>query len=125
MVRLGRRGSLPDRPDGLVGDDDPVEVGAGELSEAALELGRDHRSGGIRRPGRSLADTDDRDEVPAQRRPDLGRDDRIGLAVIAASLGVADLDVAAAEIDEHRGGHVAGVGAAIFRMDVLAAVADR
>ena len=51
-------------------------------------------------------------------------DDLIGLAEERAALAVADDDIAHAEVGEHVGGNLAGVGAALFKVDVLRADGD-
>ena len=58
-----------------------------------------------------------------QRRFRLGADERVGLVMERATLGMADDDVGRARVLEHRGGNVAGEGAARLRMAVLGAEA--
>ena len=55
---------------------------------------------------------------------DLLVHDLVGLAEEGAALAVADDDIAHAQIGEHIGGHLAGVGAALFEVDVLRAHGD-
>ena len=66
-----------------------------------------------------LADAQDRHQAVAQGRDELARDERVVFPVQGAPLGMADDDVAAADIGEHRGRDLAGMGAGFFRADVL------
>ena len=71
--------------------------------------------------GLGLADADDGEEAGAPGGGGLGGDERVGLAVVGAALGVADDDRHGAGVGEHLGGDVAGVGARGLRVAVLAA----
>ena len=73
----------------------------------------------------ALADAHDRGHVRGQRLVRLGVDDLVGLGVVLAALGVADDDVGAAELGQHRRRDLAGVGAGVLGRDVLGAVPDR
>ena len=54
----------------------------------------------------------------------LGVDERVGLAVIGAALGMADDDGGGAGIGQHLGGDIAGMGAGGERMAILRAEQD-
>jgi hypothetical protein len=71
-----------------------------------------------------LADADDRGHAGRLGPLGLGADQRVVLRVVLPTLGVAYDDVGAAELASMAGGHLAGVGAALVRGDVLRAVAD-
>src|SRR3546814_48602 len=122
---VGRRGgaACADRPDRLVGDDEAARLHA--HGDGALHLARDHRQGllGVALL-LGLADADDGHQPGAERRLGLGAHLRIGLVVVGAPLGMADDDVAAADVAQHPRGGVAGVRARPGAVAVLAAEGD-
>src|SRR5512139_507476 len=71
-----------------------------------------------------LADTHDRSDAVLQRGERLRGHQRVGLAVVLAALGVADHDVGAVQLGQHRRGDVTGVRAGGVLGDVLRAVLD-
>src|SRR5208337_1109200 len=115
-----RRKAGADRPHRLIGDDDGrTRSGRGQRFS---QLPDDH---GGRPPGLALgsrlADADDRYEPGLQRRFRLGAHQPVGLVMQHAALGVADDDIGRAGVLEHRGGNVAGEGAARLGMAILRA----
>jgi len=119
-VVRGRRAARPDRPDGLVGDDEafgrePVRHGARDLPSDDLE-----RPAGVAL-GLGLADADDRNESRGVRRFGLRPNHRVGFAVVGTALGMADDDEAAAGVPQHRRRNVAGMGALRLGMAILGA----
>src|SRR5690606_6629348 len=71
-----------------------------------------------------LADAQDRNEARREGGLDLGVGDLLGLAMVFATLRVADRHVGAAERRQHRAGDLTGVGAGLVGGDVLRAVGD-
>jgi hypothetical protein len=72
-----------------------------------------------------LANADNGNQAGAERRLRLGAHQVIGFAVIAAPLGMADDDVAAADVGQHGRADIAGVRALLGRVAVLRAQAHR
>src|SRR5690606_8727798 len=118
---LGRRDlARADGPHGLVGDDERRELRGGETRERALDL-RERVGDLLARLAdvQTLAHADDRGDALTHGGDDLLVDQRDRLAVVLAALGVADRDVAHAELGEHRRRDLAGVRALGVRRDVL------
>ena len=83
----------------------------------------------IDRPSRvpffeGLADADDGGEPCRYRRLPLGLDRCAAFAVVGAPFRVPHDDVGAAQIDEHRGGNVSGMGTGRGGVAVLPAEFD-
>src|SRR5215831_3169615 len=74
--------------------------------------------------GQVLAHAHDRGDSRPEGGLGLRVHRRVVLAVVAAALGVPDHNVGAAELGQHRPGHIAGVGAAVVGREVLRPVAD-
>ena len=119
----GGRAPGADRPDRLVGDDQPV--GGGIARQAAFELGREPLQ---RPPGQpfllGLADAEHDQEPVRQRRLGLGAHDRIGLAQPMPPLGVPDDHGLGPRILEHRRADRAGEGTLGLLVAVLPADDD-
>ena len=71
-----------------------------------------------------LADAKDRNQARSPSAGDLAANDGIGLAMAMAPLGMSDDHMAAAEIRQHLGADVAGIGALWGGVAVLAAEGD-
>ena len=86
-----RRATRADRPDRLVGDDDPVELLSVNRRQVGLELAAQNRLGlaGVAL-GLALADAEDRLQPGGERRRDLAGQRLVGLAEVLAALGVAE-----------------------------------
>ena len=115
---LRRRGAArADGPDRLVGDDGlsrrPRHAAHGQHG---VELPGDHLR---RAPALALlerlADAQHGHEPLRLRRDELARNQRVGLAVERAALGMADEHVAATDVLQHRCGDFAGEGALRLR----------
>ena len=132
--RVGHRGGVrargvapgPDRPHGLVGDDEARRGERGRVAtlEAAAQLGVDDlglASGLAVRE--HLADAHDRTQPAGDRLVELLADELVGLARKRAPLGVAE-DDPRGEPCEHRDGDLARVGAGQLLVDVLRPDAD-
>ena len=116
----GRGAAGADRPDRLVGDDEPVRGGV--AGDRAGELRADAAEGlaGVAL-GLGLADADDGEEAGPPGRGGLARDERVVSPWSAAALGMADDHRDRAGVRQHLGGDVAGMGAGGLRVTVLAA----
>ena len=123
-LRHGRRAPGADRPDRLVGDSELL--GREPIRQRARELARDHGERLARVAlGQRLADADDGARAPRAAPPrTLAAHQRVALAMIGAALGMAEDDVAAAGIAQHRGADVAGMRALLGRVAILAAERD-
>jgi len=119
-VDRGGDGAGADRPDRLVGQD---QLGVAEpFGERAGELAGDHRDMIAGEAlGLGLADADDRLEAGGERGLGLGADDRVGLALLGAALGMPDDDQPRARFLEHRHRDAAGMGPARLEVAVLCA----
>ena len=111
-----------DRPDRLVGDDDASQAARIDRGQVGLELALEH---GLGLAGVALlldlADAEDRLQAGEQRRWDLARQRLVGLAEVAATLGVAEEDSLDAGLDQHRRRDLAGEGARAVLVHVLGA----
>ena len=74
--------------------------------------------------GEQLAHADDRHQPGGQGGADLEIDLLVGFAQDVPALAVSQDDVAAAQVDQHRGADLAGEGAAGFVIHVLGAERD-
>jgi hypothetical protein len=113
----------------LTGTDGPHRfVGDHRVGKRLLAAQREHRVellgddalGGARLAlGELLTHAQNGREISGQRRAELARDQRAVLAEQRAPLGVANDDVVAADITQHRARHLAGVGAGRLDGEVL------
>ena len=121
---LGRRGGFAraDRPHRFVGDDRAGEcLGAGLLEDRG-ELGLDPVFGLARFAlVQRLAHAQHRHQSGVLGCEELAGDHGVVLGVMLAALGMPDQAVAGADIDQHRGRHLAGVGALFVGAHVLGA----
>ena len=114
LLGLGRRGGLAgaDGPDGLIGDDDLLHVLGGEVLEDGLGLGG---ANGEVLAGLALvevlADAEDDAETRLEGEFHFLDELLVGLAVVLATLGVAEDGPLAADGLQHVDGDFAGVGA--------------
>ena len=110
-----------DRPHRLVGDDDRRQVVSGNPGERPEDLLGDDRLGPPRLPLlERFPDADDRRQPRGEDRFDLGVDRRVGLPEQRPPLRVPQNAVAAADVAEHAGGHLAGEGPAFLVVGILA-----
>ena len=72
-----------------------------------------------------LTTADDRRHAGLDDLLGLGVDELVGLLVVLTTLGVADDNVAAAELGEHGARNLTGVGTVVVGGDVLGTVGDR
>lgn len=109
-----------DGPNRLIGHNQPFCSHTD--GDRALELPGNHRQRLAGRPlAGGFADTDNRHQPGGQRRFRLGPDQCITFTVVGAPLGVAEDDVTAAQIAQHRAGSITGVRARGRRVAVLSA----
>ena len=114
-----------DGPDGLIGDDAAAQLVGGHAVQGALHLEGDPLAGDSGLPLlQALAHADDGIHAGVQYGVDLLVDCLVGLAEILAALAVAHDDVFYAQVLQHFGGHLAGVGALLLKVDVLGAHGD-
>ncbi len=71
-----------------------------------------------------LAHAQHRHQAGVARGHELARDQLAALVVVLAALGMPDQAVGGADVDQHRGGDLAGVGALLVGADVLRAEGD-
>lgn len=108
-----------DGPDGLVGDNDFINVFFADIGEAAVELVEDSRFGfAVFSFGGGFANTEDRGEVVTNGGGDFGANVFVGFVEEVATLGVANEGVVN-EAAELRDGGFAGIGAVIAPVEVL------
>ena len=114
-----------DGPDGLIGDDALAQLLGGDAGQGGLHLQGDELHGDAQLPLlQALAHADDGMQTRLQSGQNLLVDGEIRFAEILAALGVADDDVFDAQVLEHIGGNLAGVGAGLFIEHVLRAHGD-
>jgi hypothetical protein len=128
LLGVGGGGHLAgtDRPDRFVGDDDVGELVGGDPGERGPGLVHDVADvvAGLADLER-FPDADDGPQPVSQGGDGLGGDGRVVLGVVLAAFGVSDDDPGAAELREHRGGDLAGVGAGLVGGDVLRPVGEQ
>ena len=111
-----------DGPHGLIGDDALAQLLGGYAGQRGLHLQGDELHGDAQLPLlQRLTHADNGVQTGLQRGQYLLVDDEIRLAEILAALGVADDDVLHAQILQHIGGDLAGVGAGLLKEHVLCA----
>src|SRR4029450_12991464 len=116
----------PDRPDRFVGDHDAAGLRRLDTGESPIELTKRVLDlTALAAYIEALPDAHDRGELVGLGRLDLGVHEGIVLMVVLPPLRVTDDDIAAAELGEHGGGHLAGVGAVLVLRHVLRAVLDQ
>src|SRR2546425_9354037 len=116
----GRGAARADRPDRLVGDHAPGDLGGRGAGEGARHLPLDDRGGRVGVPlGERLADADGRRELGGEDGVQAAVHRLVGLAEVLAALGVPDDDVRAPRLAQHRRRDLAGVGALRLPVDVL------
>jgi hypothetical protein len=123
LLGLLRRRHLPraNRPHGFIGDDRLLQVVRRDAGERTPHLRGHHVAGAACLPlFECLANAHDRDQPRGKRGLCLGVDDCVGLAEQRPPFGVAEDHVAAAKVEEHRRGDLAGEGTARLVEHVLA-----
>ena len=111
-----------DGPDGLIGDDALAHLLRGYAGQGALHLEGNELQGHAHIPLlQALAHADDGVQARLQGGVDLLVDGHVGLAEVLPPLTVADNDILDAQVLEHIGGHLAGVGAVGLKVQVLRA----
>src|SRR4029453_720631 len=99
---------------------------AGEAGQGAADLALDDLGGAAGLALlQDLADADDRLHAGPEHGPGLAVDQLVVLARVLAALGVADGHVLAAQLGQHRGRDLTGVGALGLGVAVLGAEGDR
>ena len=124
-LRGRRRAPGADRPDGFIGDDEVVGIGARRQRADQLR-GNDLDRAVLVALGERLAYAQDRGHPRLQHGGGLRLHDRVRLGVLGAPFGMADDDEAAAGILQHVRRHVAGesprrLGVAVLRAQPHAA----
>ena len=123
---VGGRGLAgADRPNGLIGDNELVAVGGGNVLKTDVHLALDDF---IELSGFALferfADADDSCKTGGDDGARTLIDGLVGLAEVLTALGVSDDDVLSAGIEKHSGGNFARIGALLFPMGVLGSDTD-
>ena len=121
LDRLQRRDAAgADRPDGFIGDGQPV--GACAFGQRGEQLGSDHFVGIARiAHGERFAHAQDHLHARGMGGDRLGGDISVGLAARLAPFAMAGDDPGRPRLDQHLGRQRAGIGAAQFHMAVLGA----
>ena len=111
---------IADRPDWLVRKDQPGQSIGRHASQPVDDLPIKHRFGlaGLALL-QSLADAEDYVEIGGEGNPHLLVDERIGFAQLVPALAMAENDIFAAEIEEHRWADLAGECAFFLGIEIL------
>src|SRR5437773_11789432 len=127
LLRLSGRGGAAgaDRPHRLVGDDASGELLGADVGEGRVDLPGNDGAGRFRLALlERLADADDRDESPGQHGVDAAVDGLVRVAEVLPALGVADDDVRAPGLAQHRDRDLARVGSLRLPVAVLGGELD-
>src|SRR5699024_10208169 len=121
----GRGLAGADGPDGLVGDDHVGHLLGGGVPQGDLGLHPDQLLGDALYPLRqAVVDAADGLQAGVQGGQGPLVHGLVGLGEVLAALGVAHDDVLHAQVHQHVGADLAGVGAGLFKVDVLGAHVD-
>src|ERR1700757_1640578 len=113
-----RRQPAADRPDRFVGDGDALVI----IGQRTIQLRAQYIAGTSSVAlGARFTDADNGKKPRAARRDGLGANRRVGLAVIAASLGMPENHGRGPSIPQHLGGNIPGICTRGLGMAVLAA----
>ena len=116
-----RRLSRPDRPDGLIGDDHPVQLAGIDLMDRSADLAaQDFFRHAVFPLFLVLTNANDRHQMVLERSHQLLVHRLVGLTKVLAALGMAKDHVTDPQGDQHRSGDFTGVGAFLCVMHILA-----
>ena len=114
-----------DGPDGLVGDDNILQLVSGHAIQRDLDLHTDQLLGhALLTLVEALADADDGLQAAGQRSLGALVDGLVGLGKVLAALAVADDDILNAEVGQHIGRDLAGESTRLLEVDILGADMD-